>query len=57
MCIIVLFKIELKIKYIYLKILLLCYLKPHPYLEKNDKNGLYIFNATFSLQCMNELLM
>ena len=34
MCIIVLFKIELKIKYIYLKILLLCYLKPHPYLEK-----------------------
>ena len=57
MCIIVLLKIELKNKYIYLKILLLCYLKPHPYLEKNDKNGLYIFNATFSLQCMNELLM
>jgi hypothetical protein len=46
------FKIELKIKYIYLKILLLCYLKPHPYLEKNDKNGIY--NATFSLQCINE---
>ena len=52
MCIIELFKIELKIKYIYLKILLLCYLKPHPYLEKNDKNGIY--NTTFSLQCINE---
>jgi len=52
MCIIVLFKIELKIN-IYLKILLLCYLKPHPYLEKNDTNGLC--NATFSLQGINEV--